>query len=884
MFEPTAPVRWTPPSGARSQRLYSNGASLFLILGLLFASGSGASAQTPPVEQRVYQTERVQGSAPELDGRLDDPAWKQVEWSGDFLQHNPDRGAPPSQQTVFKILYDDDALYIAYRAYDDHPKEISSQTTRRDWFPGDWVEINIDSRCDHRTAYSFTSSVSGVRGDEFISEDGDNWDGDWDPIWFLATQIDDEGWSAEVKIPLSQLRFADKEEHVWGIQVTRRVFRDEERSCWQLIPLDTPGWVSRFGELRGIRDIRPRRQVELLPYAVSSAERFAREDGNPFATGSDESIAFGLDGKVGIQRSLTLDFTVNPDFGQIEADPSEVNLSAFETFFSEKRPFFIEGSNIFDYQIAPAITGGSFTQDRLFYSRRIGRGPRYYPEAEGAHVEFPDNTSIIGAAKLSGKTEGGLSLGLLESVTAKERAQLDISGDRSHETVEPTTNFFVGRASQDLNRGQTVLGVLVTAVHRDLAGEEQLRFLHDAAYSGGIDALHRMLDSRYYLAGNLSFSRVEGAPEAITEDQLSSARFYQRPDADHVEFDSTRTALSGNAGSFRVGKSGGGITRFQTGVAWRSPGFETNDIGFLRRADEINQFTWFALQFNQPFSVFNRLQLNSNQWTNYDYAGANTSNAANVNFNANFRNNWSVGADLTRDFDYISNTALRGGPSSRWPGSWSSGFWVNSDSRKSLYYGFGANWGAGDESSYKNRNYWIDLTWRPSGRARLTLSPSYSRYEPELQYGTTEGQETADPRYIFASLDQETAAVTFRLDYAVKPDLTIQYYGQPFVSAGDYSQFKAITDPRAAAYEDRFAPIADEDAPAIRDFNVRDFNSNLVVRWEFQPGSLVYVVWNQGRQGSSEGSPFDVTDDLDGLFHVRPHDIFLVKVSRWFSL
>ena len=841
-------------------------------------------AQAQEYSTRSYQTRRIEGAPPVLDGRVDDDVWNLVEWAGEFREHSPNRGEDPSQQTAFKILYDDNALYVAYRAFDDHPEEISSQTTRRDWFPGDWVEINIDSRFDQRTAFSFTSSVSGVRGDEFISQDGDNWDGDWDPIWTLRTAIDDRGWTAEVEIPLSQLRFSDQDEQVWGIQVTRRVFREEERSCWQPIPLDTPGWVSRFGELHGIRGLRPERQVEILPYAVTRAERFPRVKDDPFATGSDESLALGVDGKLGVLGNLTLDFTINPDFGQVEADPSEVNLSAFETFFSEKRPFFIEGSDILEYRLAPAVTGGSFTQDRLFYSRRIGRAPRYFPGDDGAHVDMPENSSIIGAAKLTGKTKSGLSVGVLESVTARERADVEQSGVRSQETVEPTTNFFVGRVRQDLRNGQTVMGAMVTAVNRNIQ-DEPLAFLHDAAYSGGVDFLHMVADRRYYVEGNVSFSRVEGDPVSIRLDQLSSARYYQRPDASYVDFDSTRTSLSGTAGSVRVGKSGGGITRFQTGVAWRSPGFETNDMGFLRRADEINQFTWGALSFNQPFSIFNRIQWNANQWTNYDYGGTNTSNAVNTNFNLNFRNNWSTGAGITRNFDYVSNTALRGGPSSKWPGSWERSFWVNSDSRKPVSYGFGGGRTTADENSAKDTNYWVDVNWRPNGQMRLSLSPSYSTYDTDLQYVTTRNRDSADPGYMFAALDQETAACTFRLDYAIAPDLTVQLYGQPFLATGRYHDFKQVTDPKADRYEDRFVSISDEEADGLdRSFNFRDFNSNVVVRWEFQPGSLLYLVWNQSRQGSGDDPTLSVGDDVDGLFNVQPHDIFLIKVSRWFSL
>ncbi|NNE45001.1 MAG: carbohydrate binding family 9 domain-containing protein, partial [Gemmatimonadetes bacterium] len=406
-------------------------------------------------ETRVYTTQRAE-RPPRIDGRLDDSVWNQVDWAGDFLTREPAEGELPTGETQFKILYDDANLYVAYRAHDPEPERMASILGRRDTFPGDWAEINIDSYDDDRTAFSFTISSSGTQGDEFISEDGDNWDGNWDPIWESEARQDAQGWTAEVRIPFSQLRYAQKEEHVWGIQVQRRIYREEERSAWQTIPKDENGWVSQFGELRGIRGIEAQRQVEILPYTVAQGERFRKVDGDPFADGSTGKVSLGVDGKVGVTSDLTLDFTINPDFGQVEADPSEVNLTAFESFFQEKRPFFIEGANIFDYRIAPSVAFGTHTRDRMFYSRRIGRAPAYRADFnEEGFVDQPDNTSILGAVKLTGKTAGGLSIGVLESVTAREQAEVSLDGVSRDVTVEPASNFFVGRAQKDYREGQT---------------------------------------------------------------------------------------------------------------------------------------------------------------------------------------------------------------------------------------------------------------------------------------------------------------------------------------------------------------------------------------------------------------------------------------------
>ncbi len=563
---------------------------LYLLIILLLAPCLFAS--NPSIETKVYVTKHVNPHPPVIDGRLDDTIWEKVEWKEDFTQRDPEDGAEPSQKTAFKILYDDNNLYVGIRAYDTEPDKIVRRVTRRDRFDGDWLEINIDSYFDHRTAFSFTINAAGVKGDEAISNDGDNWDSNWNPIWYGEVAIDEQGWSAEMRIPLSQLRFSNKEDQVWGLQVQRRLFRKEERSVWQYIPQNSGGWVSFFGELHGINGIRPARRIELLPYGVSDLRKFSKEEGNPFATGQSTKLAGGLDAKIGVTSDLTLDVTINPDFGQVEADPSEVNLTAFETFFSEKRPFFIEGSNILDYRLMSG--DGDFSYDRLFYSRRIGRMPHYSPELDDdEYMQMPANTSIMTAMKLTGKTRSGFSIGVLDAMTAKESAQIDLNGDRRQETVEPLTNYFVGRVQKDYGGGNTSVGGMFTALHRNLS-ESQLKFLNRAAYSGGLDFRHQWHDKTYYLNIKTSFSHVRGDQEAISDVQNASQRYYQRPDADYVTLDSSRTSLSGHGGFVNMGRSGNGRLRFSVGGMWRSPGLELNDLGYLRQADRLMQYVWFG--------------------------------------------------------------------------------------------------------------------------------------------------------------------------------------------------------------------------------------------------------------------------------------------------
>lgn len=851
-----------------------------------------------PAARRIYTTQRIVGSPPVVDGRIDDPAWDAVDWDGDFIQREPYDGHPPSHPTEIKILYDARALYIAYRAFDREPDRIEARLARRDHFPGDWVEVNIDSYCDRRTAFSFTLSASGVRGDEFISEDGNNWDTNWDPIWYGAAVRGPEGWTAEMKIPFSQLRYADEPEQVWGIQFTRRIFRKEERSNWQPMPREGAGWVSRFGELHGLRGIRSQRQVELAPYGVAQTEHYKREMSNPFATGCDNSAGGGLDGKIGLTGNLMLDFTINPDFGQVEADPSIVNLTAFETYFQEKRPFFIEGNNIVDFRVANAITGGSFTSDNLFYSRRIGRAPTgTAPLQSGEYADIPANTTILGACKLTGKTSGGLSIGILESVTAEEAAAVEGPMGAREMVVEPLTNYLLARLRKDYRQGRTLIGGMLTATHRRLSDEDSLA-LHRAAYTGGLDLLHYMHGRTYYFAATAVFSQVAGEEEVIALTQTSSARYYQRPDADYVEYNPLRTSLSGHGGSVRFGKDSGN-TLFQSGAAWRSPGLELNDVGYLRSADGINQFTWVGYRIRNPIAIFRDVGINGNEWLDWDWGGRHLRTAANLNANMTFKNNWTMNGGITREGDRISNTELRGGPACRWPGGLDYNLELNADERRTLAGGIGFSGYRGDEDGSDCHEYWTYLSYRASSRLSLTLNPSYGTDDIELSY--IDSPLAVDgTHYVFGTLAQKTAALTFRWDLCLTPNLTVQYYGQPFISSGHYADLKEIVAPMAQRYADRFRTYLPHEvlegesigfdtdgngqaeyAVGNPDFDVKEFNSNLVVRWEFKPGATLYLVWSQGRQSHGSSGEFSWRDDTRELFELWPHNVFLIKVNWW---
>jgi len=876
---------------------------LIVIVGI-FILAPPLQAQQANSEHKVYVAERINPAPPVIDGILNDAAWQKENWEDEFIQREPYEGAAPSQQTAFMILYDDENIYVAVRIADTELDKIARRMTRRDQIDGDWVRIMFDSFFDHRTAFGFGLTASGVKADAVISNDGEIVDYNWDPVWYAQAAADESGWTAEMRIPLNQLRFAGKDEQVWGLQVERFLYRKEETSSWQHIPRDVSGWVSRYGELRGISDIKSARRIEILPYTVGKTETSLKEAGNPFKTGSANSFLGGLDGKIGVTSDLTLDLTVNPDFGQVEADPSVVNLSAYEIFFEEKRPFFVEGKNILNFQIMGG--DGDFSQDNLFYSRRIGRTPHYDPadDEEDAYVNMPQKTNIAAALKLSGKTRSGVSVGVMEAVTVKETAGVASGGVRKSTPVEPLTNYFISRFQKDYRKGNTLIGGMITATNRDIT-DEHLNFLATGAYSGGFDFEHNWKDKTYFVSLKTLFSTIRGGERAILRAQRASARYFQRPDAGYVAVDSAATSMSGHGGTLAFGKIGSGYVRFSAGTTWRSPGLELNDIGYLRQSDVVLQWFWTQYQEWNPRWIFRNYSINFNQWRGWNFGSENIFDGGNINLNMQFKNYWNFGMGVNRQGESLAKSMLRGGPSLRINGGWNSWFNIDSDNRKDLLFGLNGAYSTNDDGISGGQNFNPRLTWRPHNTLSITGNLFYNKSIFDLQYVATRNTD-GGKRYIFGKISQKTAGLVLRIDCALTPNLTVQYYGQPFVSAGDYTNFRKITSPRADDYTSRFheysgseiAYDADDESYSITegtdriitysfddpDFNFRQFQSNLVVRWEYTPGSTLFLVWTQSRTGSYTTGNFSFNSDMRSLFDIYPDNIFLVKFNHWFSL
>ncbi|PLX00661.1 MAG: hypothetical protein C0593_00340 [Marinilabiliales bacterium] len=831
-----------------------------------------------------------------VDGELDEPVWQDAQWCGDFMQFEPYEGREPSYPTKFSIAYDDHYLFIAVYAYDDEPEKISRRLSRRDELDGDLIEISIDSYHDLRTSFNFIIQASGVKADNIMSKDGETSDYNWDPIWYAKTNINDEGWTAEIKIPYTQLRF-DADFDLWGLQVRRYIHRKAEASFWQPMHKEQTGWVHHYGELSGLDGIEPRKPLDVTPYVVGKIENYKGDPDNPFFMKPLPGGNTGVDVKVGLTNNLMLDLSVNPDFGQVEADPSEVNLTAYETFFQEKRQFFIEGRNILNMPIG--IGDGDLAGQNLFYSRRIGRAPHYYNDLyDGEYSKRPDNTKILTAAKISGKTANGWSLGVLDCVTANEYELISDGSSERREIIEPLTHYFVGRVQKDMNKGNTVIGGMVTSTNRKLS-DLRFNYLPANAYSGGIDFSQFLFNRKYMLDVKLFGSHVTGSKEAITELQESPARYYQRPDATHLTLDTNRKTLSGHGGRIHLAKVSGNL---HGGVfaTWNSPGLDINDIGYMRTTDEKMVISWLQYNIWEPFWFFRNIRFNVSDWFGWNFGNKYVDGGMSANFHAQLKNLWYISYGGNLNTQSYSTHLLRGGPAIYTPGRRSHWLWMSSNPQKKLRITFNASSGGefGKTMTYFNVN--SSITWKPIDNFNISVIPSFNHIERSLQYVTTETFDEED-RFIFGAINQNIMRLSVRMNLTLSPEVTLQYWGQPFFATGAYSEFKQITDPLNTEYSNRFS-LYDDNQIAYNsaeeyfnidenrdgtidysfekpDFNLREFLSNFVFRWEYRPGSTVFLVWSQSRDCYDTFGELSINEDLPVLLDEKPYNVFLVKFS-----
>ena len=851
-----------------------------------------AKTETDSVKTKTYISART-FSAPKIDGKIDVDEWNNVKWEGGFSQFKPDNGSKPDQETEFAVLYDNNYLYVAIKALDNEPEKIKRLFSRRDNLDGDMLGIFIDSYHDKNTAFFFQVSAAGVQQDGVTTTNDDN---TWDAVWQSATYQDNKGWYVEMKIPFSQLRFTSENIQTWGFEVIRVLHRKQEIDAWQPVKRDVPVFVASLGLLEGLENIKPKRQVEIMPYIVAKHETYQAEDGNPFKPGNENAINAGLDGKIGVTNNMILDFTMNPDFGQVESDPSEVNLTAYESYFSEKRPFFIEGRSITSMGVKP---GNNMSDaENLFYSRRIGRAPRAnLDDYQYDYAKVPNSTRILGAFKLTGKTKDGLSLGVVESVTNQEFAKISLNNNVNKIKVEPFTNYLVGRVKKEYNKGGSYIGAMATAVNRSL-DEPQLLYLNKSAYSGGVDFSHSWKDRKYYFNARLMTSYVGGDTLAMQLMQKSPARYFQRSDANYVKYDPKRTSLTGYDGMIQFGKQGNSNWLYLFFVNFISPGFETNDAGYLRKADEIFQVYWLGYRNYKKWWIVKETSVNFNQFSFFDFGLRNNSVGGNINSSFIFKNLWDAGFNINRESRDFSNTLLRGGPSMISPGNTNYSVWLSTNSSKKLSASISFAQSFGDLNSNKYSGIDLNLNWNPINALNISFNPSYSFMKNDLQYVSTQ-EFNGGNDYIFGSINQKTLVLPIRINFGITPTMTLQYYGQPFISAGNYDQFKRITNPVAKNYTDRFEIFnpqqiqlqgdtyhADRNSDNVfdysfdkPDYNAHFFLSNLVYRWEYKPGSTLFLVWSQGRDNYINRGVFSARNDLRDVFNVFPNNVFLIKWS-----
>ncbi|HET6680515.1 MAG TPA: DUF5916 domain-containing protein [Gemmatimonadaceae bacterium] len=826
--------------------------------------GPAAAARSANAASLTRTTATRATTAPTIDGRDDDEIWQRAQEVTSFRQFEPIEDGDPGMATMARFAYDDHNLYALVRAYDPHPDSIVALLSRRDVrTQSEQIKLIVDSYFDRRTGYEFAVNPAGVQRDYYIFDDM-NEDGGWDAVWEAKTSIDSLGWIAEFRIPLSQLRFPSRDSHTFGIGVWRDVARTNERMSWPVWRKSVFGLSSQLGELAGISGIPTPRRLEVRPYVVQKSE-------SRLSNGSwsqEPATSLGADLKYGVTSNLTLDAAINPDFGQVEADPSVLNLSAFEQFFDERRPFFTEGTGIFNF--STNCNDGECTG--LFYSRRIGRAPQLGGLYQGEDA-LPLSATILGASKLTGRVGKGTSIGLLNAITQREEV-----GDA---TVEPQTLFLVGRVQQDFREGQSGVGVMLTGVRRSLDATTD-DFLRREAYTGGVDFRHQFLGRHYVVSGYVVGSNVRGSADAIARTQRSSVHNYQRPD-DDVAYDPARTSLRGSAMRIGLQKTGGERTRFQTGYSRASPGLEINDVGFQSAVDYQSVSNWFAILQQRPTGPFRRYQVNFNQWTEWTAGGTRTSLGGNINANAQFVNMWGGYAGFGMNAPSTCPRCTRGGPALRNSSSLNTWMGLNGDPRGMFIPSVNISGGRSDANRSSYLNLSVDVDGRFSSRFQMSVGASFARNIDDQQWYDNFGEFGSDTvHFTLANLNQKTLSMRARVDVTATPTLTVQFYAQPFVTSGKYSDLRELDRPRDRHYDQRLKPYTAVEPEA---FNVKQFRSNTVLRWEYRPGSTLYLVWQQGRdQFDLDHGTFDVSRDYRNLFRAHPANTFLLKASYWFTL
>ena len=870
---------------------------MFNLLILTAAAWTAGSSQTSNnaavVAEALTQVKaiRVQGAIA-VDGKLDEAAWQQAPPHTTFTQRDPNEGQRATEETEVRVVYDDDSIYVGARLTDSQPKAIKALLGRRDSdLISDSFTVYLDSYNDKRTGFYFGVSAGGTLFDGTLFND--DWDDNaWDGIWEARTRQDDAGWTAEFRIPLSQLRFKKEDEARWGINFRRMITRTKEQAYAALRPKRESGFVSRFLPLVGLSGLQPKRRFLVTPYTTAKTHTAPAEAGDPFNDGRRSNAAFGTDFKLGLGSNLTLDATMNPDFGQVEVDPAVVNLSDVESFFDEKRPFFIEGSDTFGFGWGGASNNMNFnySNPNLFYSRRIGRTPQGSTgPADFARV--PDGVRINAAAKITGKVLGAWNVGALHAMTGQEEADLATSGRFSTAVVEPRATYSVVRGQRDFNGGRQGIGVIGTLVNRDLSGTGLENQLNRRASSFGVDGWTTLGRGKsneriWALTGRFAVSSISGTASRMTSVQRASQHYFQRPDATHVHVNPAATSLSGYAFRVALNREKGPIL-FNTALGATSPGFDSNDAGITSRTDQINGHVSGGYRWTKPGRLFRNAGLQGGVFRTNDFDGNKTSMGLFSWFWAGFKNYWGVEGSVFGNPESISTTQTRGGVAMLRPSAWSWDVSVNSDDRKALTLRLGTRAAYGQRDSNLARGGFVSLNWKPAPKLSISVSPDYQYQRNGAQFVSNIADPSAlatfGTRHVFARLKQETFSAGVRLNWTFTPALSLQTYIQPLISSGQYTDFGDLARPRSYEFT-RYAAGTLPPGVSNPDFTFKSIRGNAVLRWEFRPGSAAYFVWTQSRDDADPTGEFRLGQSFSNLLDAKANNIFLVKFAfGWIS-
>lgn len=858
-----------------------------------------------------------------IDGKLDEPFYKEIAIDN-FTQKNPDEGEPATEKTDVWVGYDDEFIYFSAKLYDSNPELIDQTLVRRDnstnsnlsetdpyitdWSNSDWFIVSIDPFYDRRTGFLFAVNAGGSMADATISND--TWiDKLWDGVWESKVLLDKDGWNVEIRIPFSQLRFKESDEMKWGINFERNIKRKNEESYFVMVPKDEYGLASKMSSLEGLQGIKMKQRLEFLPYIVQKAQ-FLQHDGNdPFYKKNKFKTSIGTDFKVGIGSNLNIDGTINPDFGQVEVDPAVVNLTAFETFYQEKRPFFIEGSSIFNFGKGGANSGGNFHFDipELFYTRRVGRSPQVSTNSNYDYIDRPRKTRILGAAKLTGKVDETWSIGMLSSITERTYATLSLNGNQFDEEIEPLTHYGVFRTQKQFNESKQGLGMVFTSVNRNVGNIHISNQLVDQAYSFGADGWTFLDDDeKYVVTASVIGSHISGTKGAITSKQEEAYRYAQRPDATYAPLDTNLTSLNGWFSRVMLNKQKGNFT-VNAAIGAVSPGFDHNDIGFQRIADKINGALALGYQWFIPDGTFRSKTFKVSRSISYDFEGDRLDDGYMVFSDFEFNNYFKI--DFRGGYfpSTISKELTRGGPKVKTQIGYFIGVNGTTDSRKKYIIRFNSNFGS-DDLGGDGVGIDVDLQWKPLPQIDFTFGSSFNRNMEMLQWVTNaedvRATETYGHRYVFGEMIQKSISVNFRLNWTFTPKLSIQSFIQPLISVGNYNNFKELAKPRTRDYnlygengssinynsEDNTYEV-DPDGSGISnfsfnnpDFNFKSFRGNFVFRYEILPGSTLYFVWSNDRMNLDNPGNFDIAKNFQNLWETATDNVFLLKFTYWFDM